>query len=149
MPARPNSGGTLVGATPSVLTDPLRIEPVRLAGAGSRSHRFCDLARAFDQQLRRRAQGSILERDDCDRQLRYRQLDRQPLEGEEIRIKLQDGDRQSDDEAAGHAQAVADPLAAIGLVAHGSTPAEFAAAIEEQRVELSAIAQAFGLKPAD
>ena len=39
-------------------------------------------------------------------------------------------------------------LAAIGIVARGSTPEEFAAAIEEQRVKVAAIAAAIGTKPA-
>jgi hypothetical protein len=42
---------------------------------------------------------------------------------------------------------VADPLAAIGAVARSGTPAEFAAAIEEQRAELAARAKLIGLKP--
>jgi len=43
--------------------------------------------------------------------------------------------------------AVADRLAAIGLVARGSTPADFAAAIEEQRVKMAAMVKLVGIKP--
>ena len=39
-------------------------------------------------------------------------------------------------------------LAEIGIVARGSTPSEFAAAIEEQRAKVAAIAMAIGTKPA-
>jgi tripartite-type tricarboxylate transporter receptor subunit TctC len=42
---------------------------------------------------------------------------------------------------------VAERLAAVGLTAHGSTPAEFAAAIDEQRARIAAIARTIGLKP--
>jgi tripartite-type tricarboxylate transporter receptor subunit TctC len=43
--------------------------------------------------------------------------------------------------------AVKEKLAAIGIVARGSTPDEFAAAIEEQRAKVAAIAAAIGTKP--
>src|SRR5262249_8510573 len=43
--------------------------------------------------------------------------------------------------------AIADRLAAIGQVARGSTPAEFAAAIEEQRAKLADIVKLIGAKP--
>jgi tripartite-type tricarboxylate transporter receptor subunit TctC len=43
--------------------------------------------------------------------------------------------------------AIAEHLAAAGLIAHGSTPAEFAAAIDEQRAKIAAIARSIGLKP--
>ena len=39
---------------------------------------------------------------------------------------------------------VADRLAAVGLVVHGSTPAEFAAAIAEQRAQMTAIVNLIG-----
>jgi len=39
-------------------------------------------------------------------------------------------------------------LAAGGQVARGSTPADFAAAIEEQRLQISSIAASVGSKPA-
>lgn len=42
---------------------------------------------------------------------------------------------------------VADRLPAIGQVAHGSTPAEFAAAIEEQRAKIASIVKMLGIKP--
>jgi hypothetical protein len=38
-------------------------------------------------------------------------------------------------------------LAAIGIVVRPSTPGEFAAAIEEQRAKVAAIAAAIGTKP--
>jgi tripartite-type tricarboxylate transporter receptor subunit TctC len=44
-------------------------------------------------------------------------------------------------------RAVADRLAAIGIVARGSAPAEFAASIDEQRAKVAAIAAAIGVKP--
>jgi tripartite-type tricarboxylate transporter receptor subunit TctC len=43
--------------------------------------------------------------------------------------------------------AVADPLAAVGYYVRGSTPAEFAAAIEEQRAKMAGLAKLVGLKP--
>jgi tripartite-type tricarboxylate transporter receptor subunit TctC len=43
--------------------------------------------------------------------------------------------------------AVGDPLATIGLVARGSTPDEFAAAIQEQRADLAALAKLIDMKP--
>jgi tripartite-type tricarboxylate transporter receptor subunit TctC len=43
--------------------------------------------------------------------------------------------------------AVKERLATIGIVARGSTPSEFAAAIEEQRAKVTAIAAAIGMKP--
>ena len=57
------------------------------------------------------------------------------------------------DRIAGDVRAVADNpairerLAKIGIVARGSTPSEFAAAIEEQRAKVAAIAAAIGTKP--
>ncbi len=44
--------------------------------------------------------------------------------------------------------AVSDRLAAVGLIAHGSTSAEFAAAIEEQRNKMASIMKLIGGKPA-
>jgi tripartite-type tricarboxylate transporter receptor subunit TctC len=43
--------------------------------------------------------------------------------------------------------AVSDRLPAIGILARGSTPGEFAAAIEEQRVKVASIAAAIGTRP--
>jgi len=43
--------------------------------------------------------------------------------------------------------AVGERLAVVGQVARGSTPAEFAAAIEEQRIRISSIATLVGAKP--
>jgi hypothetical protein len=42
---------------------------------------------------------------------------------------------------------VVDPLAAIGQIARGSTPAEFAAAIERQRLQMASLAKLIGIKP--
>jgi tripartite-type tricarboxylate transporter receptor subunit TctC len=42
--------------------------------------------------------------------------------------------------------AVSDRLPAIGIVARGSTPGQFAAAIEEQRVKVASIAPAIGTR---
>jgi hypothetical protein len=42
---------------------------------------------------------------------------------------------------------VADALVLTGQIARGSTPAEFAAAIEEQRAELAALAKLTDMKP--
>lgn len=44
-------------------------------------------------------------------------------------------------------QALRDRLPTLGIVARGSNSAEFAAAIEEQRAKIAAIAQAIGTKP--
>lgn len=44
--------------------------------------------------------------------------------------------------------AIKERLAKIGIVARGSTPSEFAAAIEEQRAKVAAIAAAIGMRPA-
>ena len=44
--------------------------------------------------------------------------------------------------------AVSQRLAVVGQIARGSTPAEFAAAIEEQRIQISSIATVVGAKPA-
>lgn len=44
--------------------------------------------------------------------------------------------------------AVGQRLAVVGQIARGSTPAEFAAAIEEQRIQISSIATVVGSKPA-
>ncbi len=44
--------------------------------------------------------------------------------------------------------ALSDRLPPIGIVARGSTPGEFAAAIEEQRAKVAAVAAAIGTKPA-
>ena len=43
---------------------------------------------------------------------------------------------------------VAERLAAVGQVARGSTPMDFAAAIEEQRIQISWIARLSGTRPA-
>src|SRR5262245_1489172 len=43
---------------------------------------------------------------------------------------------------------VGERLAAVGQIARGSTPIEFAAAIEEQRIQISSIARLVGTKPA-
>jgi tripartite-type tricarboxylate transporter receptor subunit TctC len=43
--------------------------------------------------------------------------------------------------------AVAAPLAAVGYLMRGSTPAEFAAAIDEQRAQMASLAKVIGLKP--
>jgi tripartite-type tricarboxylate transporter receptor subunit TctC len=57
------------------------------------------------------------------------------------------------DRIAGDVRAVADNpairerLSPIGIVARGSTPGEFAAAIEDQRAKVAAIAAAIGTKP--
>ena len=57
------------------------------------------------------------------------------------------------DRIAADVRAVADSatvkerLAAIGIIARGSTPGEFAAAIEEQRAKIASIAAAIGTKP--
>jgi tripartite-type tricarboxylate transporter receptor subunit TctC len=53
----------------------------------------------------------------------------------------------ADVRAAAAESIVAEPLASIGFIARGSTPTEFAAAIEEQRVDLAALAKLVGLKP--
>jgi len=42
---------------------------------------------------------------------------------------------------------VRDRLPPLGIVARASTPDEFAAAIEEQRAKIAAIAAAIGTKP--
>jgi tripartite-type tricarboxylate transporter receptor subunit TctC len=42
--------------------------------------------------------------------------------------------------------AVASRLAAVGQIARGSTPAEFAASIEEQRLRIAAVAKALASK---
>lgn len=54
----------------------------------------------------------------------------------------------SDVQAIAADAAVKEKLAAIGIVARGSTPEEFAAAIEEQRAKVASIAAAIGTKPA-
>jgi tripartite-type tricarboxylate transporter receptor subunit TctC len=43
--------------------------------------------------------------------------------------------------------AVGDPLASVGYFTHGTTPAEFAAAIEARRTQMAALAKVIGLKP--
>ena len=43
--------------------------------------------------------------------------------------------------------AMIDRLAAVGQIAHGSTPAEFAAAIEEQRAKMAVSAKLIGSRP--
>jgi len=43
---------------------------------------------------------------------------------------------------------VAGPLAAVGIYVRGSTPAEFAAAIEEQRAKMASLAKSLGTVPA-
>jgi tripartite-type tricarboxylate transporter receptor subunit TctC len=50
--------------------------------------------------------------------------------------------------AVAESAAVRDRLPPIGIIAKSSSPAEFAAAIEEQRKKISAIAEAIGTKPA-
>jgi tripartite-type tricarboxylate transporter receptor subunit TctC len=42
---------------------------------------------------------------------------------------------------------IADRMAVLGQVPHGSTPTEFTSAIEAQRVQMATIAQVIGLKP--
>jgi tripartite-type tricarboxylate transporter receptor subunit TctC len=44
--------------------------------------------------------------------------------------------------------AVAERFAAVGQVARGTTPAEFAEMIEAQRVKIATIVQETGLRPA-
>jgi len=53
----------------------------------------------------------------------------------------------ADVRAVAEDKGVMERLAAMGIVARGSTPAEFAAAIEEQRTKVAAIAAALGTKP--
>ena len=53
----------------------------------------------------------------------------------------------ADVRAVADSAAVKERLAAIGIVARGSTPGEFAAAIEEQRAKIASIAAAIGTKP--
>jgi tripartite-type tricarboxylate transporter receptor subunit TctC len=53
----------------------------------------------------------------------------------------------ADVRAVADSSAVKERLAKIGIVARGSTPGEFAAAIEEQRAKVAAIAAAIGTKP--
>jgi len=43
--------------------------------------------------------------------------------------------------------AIAARLATVGLVAHGSTPAEFPPAIAEQRAQMASIAELIGIRP--
>ena len=54
----------------------------------------------------------------------------------------------ADVRAAADNPAIKERLAKMGIVARGSTPGEFAAAIEEQRAKVAAIATAIGMKPA-
>lgn len=54
----------------------------------------------------------------------------------------------TDVRAVADSQAIKERLEKIGVVARGSTPGEFAAAIEEQRAKVAAIAAAIGVKPA-
>ena len=54
----------------------------------------------------------------------------------------------ADVRAGADSPAIKERLAKIGIVARGSTPGEFAAAIEEQRTKVAAIAAAIGMKPA-
>jgi tripartite-type tricarboxylate transporter receptor subunit TctC len=53
----------------------------------------------------------------------------------------------ADVRAVADSASVKERLAAIGIVARGSTPAEFVAAIEEQRAKIASIAAAIGTKP--
>jgi tripartite-type tricarboxylate transporter receptor subunit TctC len=53
----------------------------------------------------------------------------------------------ADVRAVADSPAIKERLAKIGIVARGSTPGEFAAAIEEQRAKVAAIAAAIGMKP--
>lgn len=53
----------------------------------------------------------------------------------------------SDVRAIADNSAVKDRLMAMGIVPRGSTPSQFASAIDEQRVKVSAIAMALGTKP--
>lgn len=55
----------------------------------------------------------------------------------------------ADIRAAGTDPALAATLASAGAAVRTSTPAEFAAAIEDERASVAAIAQATGVKPAD
>jgi tripartite-type tricarboxylate transporter receptor subunit TctC len=54
----------------------------------------------------------------------------------------------ADVRAVADSQVIKERLAEIGIVARGGTPGEFAAAIEEQRAKVAAIAAAIGIKPA-
>jgi tripartite-type tricarboxylate transporter receptor subunit TctC len=54
----------------------------------------------------------------------------------------------ADVRAVADSPAIKERLEKIGIVARGSTPGEFAAAIEEQRAKVAAIAAAIGMKPA-
>jgi tripartite-type tricarboxylate transporter receptor subunit TctC len=53
----------------------------------------------------------------------------------------------ADVRAVANSDAIKERLAKIGIVARGSTPGEFVAAIEEQRAKVAAIAAAIGTKP--
>jgi tripartite-type tricarboxylate transporter receptor subunit TctC len=53
----------------------------------------------------------------------------------------------ADVRAVANNPAIKERLTTIGIVARGSTPDEFAAAIEEQRAKVAAIAAAIGMKP--
>jgi len=53
----------------------------------------------------------------------------------------------ADVRAVADSQAIKERLAKIGIVARGSTPSEFAAAIEEQRAKVATITAALGMKP--
>jgi tripartite-type tricarboxylate transporter receptor subunit TctC len=53
----------------------------------------------------------------------------------------------ADVRAAAAESTMADPLANLGMIARGGTPTEFTAAIEQQRVDLAALAKLIGLKP--
>src|SRR5712671_3122309 len=54
----------------------------------------------------------------------------------------------ADVRAAAADPAIAERLATVGLIAHGSTPAEFSAAIAAQRAQMASIAKLIGAKPA-
>jgi len=54
----------------------------------------------------------------------------------------------ADVRAVADSPAIKERLEKIGIVARGSTPGEFAAAIDEQRAKVAAIAAAIGMKPA-
>jgi tripartite-type tricarboxylate transporter receptor subunit TctC len=53
----------------------------------------------------------------------------------------------ADIRAAGGDPALAATLTAAGVAVRTSTPAEFAAAIEDERAKVAAIAQVLGIKP--
>jgi tripartite-type tricarboxylate transporter receptor subunit TctC len=54
----------------------------------------------------------------------------------------------ADVRAAANSPSLVDRLSAVGLVAHGSTPAEFSTAIQEQRAKMLSIVKLLGVNPA-